>query len=158
MSWRRPMVLLGLLVGVLVLVLAVLVTTEAPTGADAEAARVARGAKIYAAECATCHGVALEGAPNWRVPNGDGTLPAPPHDDSGHTWHHPDSMLFDYTKQGGKDALRAMGVTGIQSAMPAFGDRLSDQEIWDVLAFIKNSWSEKSRTHQANLTRQDEGS
>ena len=27
-------------------------------------------------------------------------LPAPPHNETGHTWHHPDEMLFAITKYG----------------------------------------------------------
>ena len=58
---------------------------------------VAQGKEIYAANCASCHGDNLEGQPNWRSPDADGYLPAPPHDKSGHTWHHPDAMLFATT-------------------------------------------------------------
>ena len=55
---------------------------------------VALGAKIYQARCASCHGAELEGQANWRERGADGILPAPPHDASGHTWHHPDAVLF----------------------------------------------------------------
>ena len=71
-------------------------------------------------------------------------MPAPPHDDSGHTWHHPDRQLFDYTKFGG-DAVAA---APFESAMPGFGDTLSDDEIWAVLAFIKSRWSPRMREVQ----------
>ena len=135
-----------------------IVWSQSRSGDAASAERVARGAEVYTAECASCHGVNLEGAPNWRTPNADGTLPAPPHDDSGHTWHHPDTMLFAYTKNGGAETLKAMGVTGFASAMPGFGDRLSNDQIQDVLIFIKSRWSRKARAHQARITDQDRGS
>ena len=61
---------------------------------------VALGGAVYAAECAACHGANLEGQPNWRQRRADGRLPAPPHDPSGHTWHHPDAQLFALTKFG----------------------------------------------------------
>src|ERR1043166_1904770 len=32
-----------------------------------DAVQVARGQAVYAAQCARCHGVNLEGQPNWRV-------------------------------------------------------------------------------------------
>src|SRR5690606_30865838 len=63
-----------------------------------DAAVTALGQKVYAAQCAACHGARLEGQPNWRVRGPDGRLPAPPHDASGHTWHHPDELLFRITK------------------------------------------------------------
>ncbi len=110
------------------------------------------GEALYAEHCATCHGDDLEGQPNWRAPNPDGTLPAPPHDDSGHTWHHPDDMLRDYTRLGGRETLRQMEVTGVTSAMPAFGNVLDDTQIESILNFIKSRWSPRSRDHQRRIT------
>ncbi|MCW9035143.1 MAG: cytochrome c [Alphaproteobacteria bacterium] len=105
------------------------------------------GKHIYQANCATeCHGKDLKGQPNWREPLPDGGLPAPPHDESGHTWHHPDSFLFDYTKKGGE----ALAPKGFQSHMPGFGEILSDKEIWAVLSYIKSQWPVKIQYQQEN--------
>jgi mono/diheme cytochrome c family protein len=103
------------------------------------AAQVALGAKIYALNCAMCHGARLEGQPNWRERLPDGRMPAPPHDESGHTWHHTDSVLFGITKHGLKD----YAPPGYQSDMPAFAGKLSDAEIWAVLAFIESHWTSR---------------
>jgi Cytochrome C oxidase, cbb3-type, subunit III len=65
-----------------------------------DAAQVALGQAVYAAQCARCHGANLEGQPNWRERMANGRLPAPPHDASGHSWHHPDAVLFGITKHG----------------------------------------------------------
>lgn len=113
-----------------------------------------QGKTVYLAECAACHGADLEGEPNWRQRNADGSMPAPPHDDRGHTWHHPDGFLFAYTKWGGQAVMTQMGVEGV-SAMPAFGDRLSDAEIAAVLAYIKSTWSPRSKAYQQALTEQE---
>lgn len=112
----------------------------------------ADGAALYAEHCAACHGVNLEGEADWRIQNEDSSMRAPPHDGSGHTWHHPDQMLHDYTRLGGAETLRRMGVTGVNSAMPAFGDLMSDQEIDAVLDFIKSNWSPGMRDHQRMIT------
>jgi mono/diheme cytochrome c family protein len=135
-----------------------LVPVEDAAGIDYETADIARGETIYAENCASCHGDRLQGQADWRSRNPDGTLPAPPHDDSGHTWHHPDSYLFDYTKHGGQPWLDANGVSQFTSAMPGFGEILSDQEIVDVLAFIRSRWSDRSRSVQADRTRDDQAS
>lgn len=102
----------------------------------ADTARVASGAALYETHCAACHGASLEGEPNWREPDDDGLLPAPPHDITGHTWHHPDQVLFMITKYGTE---RVVG-GGYQSRMMGFGDVMSDQDILDVLAYIKSTW------------------
>ena len=90
---------------------------------------------------------------DWRSQKPDGTYPAPPHDAEGHTWHHSDSLLFRYTKLGGSEALR--DVSGFRSGMPGFGDTLSDQEIWDVLAYIKSHWPEEMQEYQRAVTMRD---
>ena len=108
---------------------------------------VAAGQPLYAEHCASCHGANLEGQADWRVTQADGTLPAPPHDDSGHTWHHPDALLFNYTKQGGQ----ALAPAGFKSAMPAFQDTLTDSEIWATLSFIKSRWSLNAQIRQGRM-------
>jgi len=101
-----------------------------------DAVVVQQGRELYAIHCATCHGVTLEGEPNWRTRGSNGMLPAPPHDASGHTWHHPDALLFQITKQGSE----AMVGDGYESDMIGFGKILADEEIIAVLSFIKSSW------------------
>lgn len=95
------------------------------------------GGAVYAANCASCHGDNLEGQPNWRSPGEDGLLPAPPHDETGHTWHHTDDVLFGITKYG---LAEFAGLEGYESAMPVYKDILSDDEIIAVLSFIKSRW------------------
>ncbi len=112
----------------------------------------ARGQAIYAANCASCHGANLEGQENWRVPNADGSFPAPPHSVEGHTWHHDDGMLFDYTKRGGQQAMEDLGISDFKSGMPAFGDVLTDAQINDVWAYIKSTWTDRERNAQAERT------
>lgn len=131
---------------------------DRPGGAGPSAAPasvdIARGAEIYAQSCAACHGASLEGQPDWQSPDADGMLPAPPHDASGHTWHHPDRVLFAYTKLGGAEALSKEGIE-FNSGMPGFGDQLSDQEIWNVIAYIQSTWPEREKQVQAARTQAD---
>ncbi len=110
---------------------------------------VDNGTVLYADNCASCHGVELEGQDNWRSPDEDGVLPAPPHDKTGHTWHHDNGLLFTYTKLGGQAALAQRGVAGFNSGMPGFSDALSDDEIWDILAFIRSTWPERIQENQS---------
>lgn len=112
------------------------------------AARLASGQALYAEQCAACHGAKLEGQPNWRERLPNGRLPAPPHDVSGHTWHHPDSDLFAMTKHG----LEPFAPPGYQSDMPAFADKLTDQQIHDVLAYIKSTWPPEIQAKQAAIS------
>ena len=107
------------------------------------------GKEHYAEHCASCHGANLEGQPNWQSTDENGVLPAPPHNERGHTWHHDNVLLFQYTKLGGKDALEARGIKDFKSGMPGFGDALSDDEIWNILAYIRSTWPERIREIQA---------
>jgi mono/diheme cytochrome c family protein len=111
-------------------------------------AQLALGQKVYAMHCAACHGARLEGQPDWRKRLPSGRLPAPPHDDSGHTWHHSDRQLFEMTKFG---LVPPYAPPGYESDMPAFGGTLSDEEIRAVLAYIASHWSDKVRRLRAEM-------
>ena len=119
---------------------------------------LAQGAALYGEHCASCHGENLEGAPDWRKMGADGLYPAPPHDETGHTWHHGDRLLFDYTKLGGEEALAMLGIADFESGMPGFGHVLGDDDIRAVLAYIKSTWPEDIRRHQERLTQQEAAS
>ena len=105
------------------------------------------GQGAYAARCASCHGKNLQGEPNWRQRRPDKTLPAPPHDRTGHSWHHPDKTLFDITKKGGQHNASP----GFVSRMPGFENIMSDKEIHAVLAYIKSRWPAEIRERQAGI-------
>lgn len=106
---------------------------------------VQAGEVVYQHQCAACHGAKLQGQPDWRARDEQGFLPAPPHDESGHTWHHADDLLFEITKYGPGVVI---GDDSYLSRMPAYGGILSDDEIVAVLSFIKNTWPEEQRSWQ----------
>lgn len=108
---------------------------------------VARGRLLYRQHCANCHGAKLEGQPNWRKRDADGYLPAPPHDKTGHTWHHSDKLLFELTKYG----LAKVAGMEMRTRMPAYEDVLSDREIIAVLSFIKSRWPDEIRKRHDRL-------
>jgi mono/diheme cytochrome c family protein len=116
----------------------------AKTADPSDPLKVEVGKTVYAEHCAACHGANLEGQPNWRSYLPGGGLPAPPHDQSGHTWHHTDQLLFDYTKSGGA----ALVPEGFKSNMPAFRNSLSDDDIWAVLSYIKSTWPARIQRRQ----------
>ena len=115
-------------------------------------AQVALGRTVYTTHCASCHGSNLEGEPNWQTRKPTGQLPAPPHDASGHTWHHPDAQLFGIVKNG----LTPYAPPGYQSDMPAFAATLGDEQVWAVLAYIKSRWPPDIRERQADISRRSE--
>ena len=119
------------------------VATSAMADHELDERDLANGQSLYAEHCASCHGANLEGQPDWRTADENGVLPAPPHDETGHTWHHDNQLLFEYTRLGGEEALAARGVTGFASGMPGFGDALSDDGIWDILAYIRSTWPDR---------------
>ena len=115
-----------------------------------DAELVALGGTVYAAQCASCHGANLEGQPDWRSRGADGLMPAPPHDETGHTWHHDDATLFELTKYG----LARFAGDDYRSAMPAYEDTLSDEEIVAVLSYIKSRWPDEVQARHDELNAQ----
>lgn len=115
-----------------------------------DASLVALGGPIYAANCATCHGANGEGEPNWKQPRDDGTLPAPPHDETGHTWHHADGLLFRIIRDG----CAAYGGS-TPCRMPAFGGALSDKDIVAVIEYLRTWWGPEDRAFQQQVTAND---
>ena len=109
-----------------------------------DAVQVALGGRIYAAQCASCHGARLEGQADWRRPGADGLLPAPPHDASGHTWQHGDAELFDLVAH----SVANIAPPGYRTGMPAFDGRLAPAEIRAVIAYIKAQWPPGVRAYQ----------
>jgi mono/diheme cytochrome c family protein len=113
--------------------------------------RIAEGQALYQKFCATCHGTKLEGQPNWQSRLPSGTLPAPPHDATGHTWHHPMGLLLKITKKG----AAAVVDRGYKSDMPGFERILSDDQITAVLEYIKSTWPERERSYHEEMNRRD---
>jgi len=148
---KRLIVAVLVTVAVAAVLIAWRTTRQSQPSADASSApvseRVALGQKIYATNCASCHGDKLQGQPNWKEQMPDGLLPAPPHDATGHTWHHPDQQLFKITKLG-----VAAIVPNYKSNMVGFGGRLSDAEIWSVIAYIKSTWPADIQARQRAMT------
>lgn len=103
---------------------------------------VSTGKEIYLQYCASCHGEQLQGQSNWRQRDTAGYLPAPPHDESGHTWHHPDTYLFLMTKYG----IEKMIGKEYPNNMPAYEGKLTDKEIIAVLSYIKSTWPKELQT------------
>ncbi len=123
--------------------------SQAHGGHELEGRDVPAGAQLYVEHCASCHGAELEGEPDWQTPNSDGSMPAPPHDETGHTWHHDNQLLFDYTRIGGQAVLSALGIDDVKSGMPGFSEVLTDEEIWNVLAYIRSTWPDRIQEVQA---------
>lgn len=115
---------------------------------DLDPQQVALGESVYQANCASCHRPDLSGDPNWRTPNQDGSYPPPPHDSSGHTWHHSDQVLARIIAEG----------TGFEhTRMPRFGEILSEEEIEAVIEFLKSKWGPEERAYQWQISEQETG-
>ena len=111
---------------------------------------VSTGVEVYKKHCASCHGANLEGEPNWKSRKQSGRMPAPPHSEKGHTWHHTDIYLFELTKFG----LKRFAGEDYESDMPAYEGVLSDEEIVAVLSYIKSTWPTEIREYHDHLNKQ----
>ncbi len=96
--------------------------------------QVLKGARVFQENCAVCHGTQGEGAPSWRTPGTDGKYPAPPLNGTGHAWHHPLRILFHVVKNGSP---------GGQGNMPAWAEKLNDEDMIAAIAWFQSKWSEE---------------
>ncbi len=83
---------------------------------------ITKGGALFQANCASCHGTGGMG----DGPLAEGMFPKPADFSAPHTKVHPDGQLFDWIENGksGTD-------------MPAFGDQLTDEQIWDLINYIQ---------------------
>lgn len=110
-------------------------TVEVPLDRGLDPAQVVRGQAVYEKHCLECHGAEGKGQPgDWRVRDADGFYPPPPLDDSAHAWHHPTEVLLEAIRDGSPPG---------EGKMPAWKDKLTEQEMQDVLDYIKSLWSDE---------------
>jgi len=92
-----------------------------------------KGNVLFQQNCASCHGVNGESTTEWKTADSNGKYPPPPLNGTAHTWHHPKQQLEQTIREGG---IKLGGL------MPAFEEKLSDQEIDAVIAFFQSKWPE----------------
>lgn len=112
------------------------------------------GRGVYQSHCASCHGKQLEGQAEWRQRLDNGMLPAPPHDKTGHTWHHADDLLFEITKYG---MAKVIDDPNYLTMMPLFDSVLEDRDIIAVLSYIKSTWPAEERAWQEKINNPNKG-
>ena len=100
---------------------------------------ISKWRRVYLEQFNSCHGVNLEGQVSWQDTMVDEMRLAPPHDTSGHTWHHPDEMLSNLTKYG----FKAMINDDYKVSMPVYDGILSEEEIIASLSYIKSTWPDE---------------
>ncbi len=146
---RRVLIWLSTLVSVW---LAGCSTAPSQIGVPVTSETVALGAELYAQHCAACHGVNLEGQENWKERDANGYYPAPPHDDSGHTWHHGDENLRGRILNGAEGLDPAFQAA---SVMPAYRDTLSVEQVDAIIAFFKSNWGPVELERQLEATQRE---
>lgn len=108
--------------------------TEIMVERNFDPARIARGRAIYQENCAVCHGPNGEATPDWRKPLENGRYPPPPLDGSAHAWHHSTEELKRFILQGGPPG---------EGRMPGWEDKLTEQEVDDILVWVKSLWPDE---------------
>jgi mono/diheme cytochrome c family protein len=101
----------------------------------ATAANIARGKQLYEDNCQACHGVGgigeSPGDPSARDEYG---FKAPALNDDAHGWHHSDKNLSATVLNGSSRNER----------MVAFKETLSDEDVDNVIAYVKSLWNFRS--------------
>ncbi len=86
-----------------------------------------KGRELYQEKCVLCHGGQGEG---WDWTKKVARPPVPVPDLAAVAPQRSDQFLFDIIKDGGE----AVGKTRF---MPPFGFQLNDQEVWDLVAYMR---------------------
>lgn len=94
-----------------------------------------QGKMVFQANCASCHGSNAQGIEaNWQQRDANGKLPPPPLNGTAHTWHHPIGGLAHTIKKG---------TLSIGGSMPAWEDKLSDEEVFSVIVWLTSLWPDE---------------
>lgn len=101
---------------------------------DFDEAQIKRGEHVFQANCENCHGKNAEGTTDWRTPNADGKFPPPPLNGTAHAWHHSTAVLKKTILKGGPPEI---------SSMPAWEGILTEQQVDDVVVWIKSLWPDE---------------
>ena len=102
-----------------------------------DASGIPSGQELFKKYCSSCHGVEAVGQDASQPPGGwddNNNRLAPALNGTGHAWHHPPSLLFQYIKEGSIDET---------SPMPAFGDQLNDDEIQSIIGYMQSLWPDE---------------
>lgn len=109
------------------ILLAALVAAGLVAAASAQQANVANGKAKYLEHCAACHGTEGKG----DGPDAKDLNPKPRNHTDGNVMNRlRDNYLFTVVKNGGQ-------AVGKSDQMPGWGNILSDQDITDVIAFVR---------------------
>ncbi len=96
--------------------------------------QIKRGESVYVANCVGCHGINGQATPDWRKPGADGKYPPPPLDGTAHAWHHSTEVLKKTILKGTPPEI---------GSMPAWEGKLTEQQIDDVIVWIKSLWPDE---------------
>jgi len=129
LKYKRVSIILTL--GGLLLLLVACDKASLPLDLRKDQARVVEGGKLFAKNCAVCHGAQAQGHAQWRVKKADGNFHPPPLNGTGHTWHHRQEWLIAFVQNG--SPVRTM---------PAWKNKLTQHQIESILAWAQSLWPE----------------
>jgi mono/diheme cytochrome c family protein len=90
------------------------------------------GKTTFNDNCVSCHGMEGKGlAKDWKKKQANGKYPAPPINGTAHAWHHSPKALLQTINDGG---------IKIGGQMPAFNNKLNDEEKLALIDYIYSLW------------------
>lgn len=120
---------------------------ELPPTIDPADVVMARAQQNYDIYCAHCHGYSGQGQSAASVERtlSLGYRVVPRHDSQGDTWRYPDQLLFEVIKYGTDNPLNFFIMTGYEFV-------LNDDDILEIIDYMRRFWTDEQRQHQAQLT------
>ena len=130
----RPALSIYRVLMLLALIVAPLASVFGETGKPPDSRAVQRGAPLYQKYCQACHGKRGVGEKLSFSAYVHREIIAPALDDSQHAWHHSDDDLTAFILNGSPRTSR----------MPAWKGTLSEQQVRDIVAYIKSLWGPRA--------------
>jgi len=93
--------------------------------------QLGQGQQLYELHCAVCHGLKLEGQPNWQEGMAANLLLAPALDQNSPSRQYSDEQILQLISQGGIKP---------NTTMLGYKDKLTPTEMAALLGYIKTHW------------------
>ncbi len=118
--------------------------------------QVSIGRLAYQQNCAVCHGLDLRGKPTWhKTVQGNALRAGSALNTVGDVWKTSDDDIYRLIARGDRPVPE--GAHPVVIHPEPFGGKLTENQIWGLIAFMKSTWTVRQRISQEELSARGRG-